>query len=387
MQAWDKFLEIKHAQSEEVQDLLNKLVEDVRSINEKLADYINSLSFNHELTSFYDDDGDEESSIPLKDIIISELPSVENLVLTPSESEDFSDIESECDVSPIDEEVLENTNSIPPGIKISCFNPESDLLESLLNRDSSIDSSQKINFLLDEFGGELTRLQSIPPGVDNINLDSEGDILFLEKIDIFSGPDDSIPPGIENDDFDSKDEDNSAFLPEFELFHNDYPYSGDSTMDVVEDILVDVPNILPSHPALLIDFDFIPSHNDPGSNLDDSSSSGDRNKIYDSGICIEVESTRILATLSPVIDTLLPFSSENDDKVFNHCVLAYKDKSSPSLSHRGFQAFQLISDSQVLIHGDNTPSLGILGCLKPLGFVLHSPRASHLQLHFGNSIS
>ncbi|GKA50989.1 hypothetical protein Tco_0744185 [Tanacetum coccineum] len=30
---------------------------------------------------------------------------------------------------------------------------------------------------------------------------------------------------------------------------------------------------------------------------------------------------------------------------------------------------------------------GILGCLKPLGFVLHSPRASHPQLHFGNLIS
>ncbi|GJR17151.1 hypothetical protein Tco_0965678 [Tanacetum coccineum] len=86
------------------------------------------------------------------------------------------------EVSPINEEVLENINSIPPGIEISCFNPESDLLESLLNRDSSIDSSQKINFLLDEFAGELTRLQSIPPGIDIINLDPEGDILFLESL-------------------------------------------------------------------------------------------------------------------------------------------------------------------------------------------------------------
>ncbi|GJT60860.1 hypothetical protein Tco_1004393 [Tanacetum coccineum] len=48
-----------------------------------------------------------------------------------------------------------------------------------------------------------------------------------------------------------------------------------------------------------MDFDFIPSHNDLGSNLDDSSPSGDSNKIYDPGICIEVESTRFLATLSP----------------------------------------------------------------------------------------
>ncbi|GKG25474.1 hypothetical protein Tco_0398620, partial [Tanacetum coccineum] len=84
-------------------------------------------------------------------------------------------------------------------------------------------------------------------------------------------------------------DDNSTSLPKFESFHVDYPDSGDSTINVVEDIPVDVPNILPTHSALLIDFDFIPS-NDLGSNLDDSSPSGDRNKTYDPGICIEVES-------------------------------------------------------------------------------------------------
>ncbi|GKF17783.1 hypothetical protein Tco_0062701 [Tanacetum coccineum] len=90
-----------------------------------------------------------------------------------------------------------------------------------------------------------------------------------------------------------------------------------------------------------MDFNFIPSNNDLGSDLDVSSPSGERNKIYDPGICIEVESTRFLATLSPVIDTLLPFSSENEDKVFNHGVLATKEKSPPSSSHRGFKASKL----------------------------------------------
>ncbi|GJY75050.1 hypothetical protein Tco_0479481 [Tanacetum coccineum] len=93
---------------------------------------------------------------------------------------------------------------------------------------------------------------------------------------------------------------------------------------------------------------------------DDFSPSGDRNKIYDPGICIEVESTRILATLSPVIDTLLPFSSENDDKVFNHGVLASKEKSPPFSSHRGLKASKLFHQkSPMLIHGDNTPNLGV----------------------------
>ncbi|GJW34732.1 hypothetical protein Tco_0057652 [Tanacetum coccineum] len=301
-------------------------------------------------------------------------------------------------VDQIDDEVLENTNSIPPGIEYPCFNAESDLLESLLHRDTSINDSQKIDSLLDEFAGELTLLHSIPPGIDDVNLDPEGDILFLEsllydnssprppeefnfenptesfspspipvedsdslmeEIDIFLDGDGSIPPGIESDDYDSEDDDNSTSRPEFESFHVDYPDSGDSTIDVVEDIPVDVPNIFPTHPALLIDFDFIPSLNDLGFDLDVSFPSGDSNKIYDLGICIKVESTRILATLSPVINTLLPFSSENEDKVFNHGVLAYKEKSPPSSSHRGLKALQLYSKIPMLIHGDNTPDLGV----------------------------
>ncbi|GKB65137.1 hypothetical protein Tco_0921323 [Tanacetum coccineum] len=181
-----------------------------------------------------------------------------------------------------------------------------------------------------------------------------------EEIDIFPGPDDSISPGIESDDYNSKGDDNSSSLPEFESFHVDYPGSGDLTVDVVEEIPVDVPIILSTHPTIHMDFDFIPSHNDLGSDLDVSSPSGDRNKIYDLGICIEVESMRFLATHSPVIDTLLPFSSENKDKVFNHGVLASKEKYLPSLSHRGFKASKLFHHkSPMLIHGENTPHLGV----------------------------
>ncbi|GJS42041.1 hypothetical protein Tco_0567084 [Tanacetum coccineum] len=271
-------------------------------------------------------------------------------------------------VDQIDDEVLENTNSIPPGIEYLCFNAKSDLLESLLHRDTSINDSQKIDSLLDEFAGELTLPHSIPPGIDDVNLDPEGDILFLESLlydnssprppEEFNSenPTESFSPSpipVEDND------DNSTSRPEFESFHFDYPDSGNSTIDVVEDIPVDVPNILPTHPALLMDFDFIPSNNDVGSDLDDSSPSGDRNKIYDPGICIEVESTRFLATLSPVIDTLLTFSSENEDKVFNHGVLASKEKSPSSPSHRGLKAFQLSPESPMLISGDNTPNLGV----------------------------
>nr|GEW88513.1 pre-mRNA splicing Prp18-interacting factor [Tanacetum cinerariifolium] len=209
--------------------------------------------------------------------------SVENLVpnLSGSEglSEDLSDIESECDVpvcddlttfsnllfdaddnfsssddeSFFDEDVPKEIYSNPLfdeeiiSIKIDLhhFNAESDLIESLLNQDSSIISSPKIDSLLEEFSGELTHIDSIPPGINEADFDHEEEIRlvkkflydnssprppedpnsensdgviesfspshipvmgsnsFMEEIDIFLALDDSIPPGIENDDYDS----------------------------------------------------------------------------------------------------------------------------------------------------------------------------------------
>ncbi|GJU28909.1 hypothetical protein Tco_1172498 [Tanacetum coccineum] len=348
---------------------------------------------------YYDDDDDEERSITLKDTIISGLPpcvaitpalsteepvdslimenehldaipktesdefiksSVENLAQNPSESEDFSYIESECDMP-----VCDN------------FTTFSNLL---FDANDDFSSSDDESFSDEDFSGELAHNDLIPPGINEADFDLEEDIpnsdmiiesfptfpipvedsdSLREEIDILHGPDDSIPPGIESDDFDSEDDDNSTSLPEFESFHVDYPDSGDSTIDVVEDIPVDMPNILPTHPALQLDFDFILS-NDLGSDLDVSSPSGDRNKIYNPRIYIEVESTIFLATLSPMIDTLIPFSSENDDKVFNHGVLASKDKSPTFSSHRGLKTSNLFHHkSPMLIHGDNTPNLGV----------------------------
>ncbi|GJW94264.1 hypothetical protein Tco_0173936 [Tanacetum coccineum] len=335
--------------------------------------------------------------------------SVENLVQNPSESED----ECECDVPDcddsqttnfstfsnplfddstssddessheeviheisfktysnplfdLDEEIIssefnpihnEDLDSTP---KNDRFDTESYLLESLLNRDTLMASSPKIDSLFDEFTSE-THNNSHRVSLPTFPIPVEDSDSLREEIDIFPGPDDSIPLGIESDDYDSEGDDNSTSLPEFESFHVDYPDSGDSTIDVVEDIPVDVPNILAPHPTLHMDFDFIPSHNDLGSDLDVSSPSEDRNKIYDPGICIEVESTRFLATHSPVIDTLLPFSSKNKDKVFNHGVLASKEKSPPSSSHRGFKASKLFHHkSPMMIYGGNIPILDVL---------------------------
>ncbi|GKB04613.1 hypothetical protein Tco_0832756 [Tanacetum coccineum] len=391
----------------------------------------------------YDDDDDEESSIPLKDIIselppcvaitpdspktnsliiedehLDTIPetesdeliksSVENLVQIPSESKDSSD--GECDLPPYDDS-LKNHD-------LTFSNPLFDIDEDFTSSDESF-SEEGVpieNFKI--FSNTLFDLDEEITSTKVDQIDDEGDILFLEsllydnssprhpkefnsenptesfssspipvkdsdslmkEIDNFFDGDNSIPPGIESDNFDSKDDDNSTSRPEFESFHVDYPDSGDLTIDMVEDIPVDVPNILPTYPALQLDFNFIPSLNDLGSDLDVSSPSGDSNKIYDPGIGIEVESTRIFAPLPPVIDILLTFSSENEDKVFNHGVLASKEKSHSSPSHRGLKAFQLSPESPMLIHGDNTPNLGDFpDCddSRARGYVLHS-----LELH------
>ncbi|GKB33048.1 hypothetical protein Tco_0872449 [Tanacetum coccineum] len=85
-----------------------------------------------------------------------------------------------------------------------------------------------------------------------------------------------------------------------------------------------MPNILPTLPTLDPDSDFTPYHDSLGS----------RNKIFDLGIFIEVQSERLLSRdefsisfirdpLSPVFDTLLLFLTKNEDKVFKPGILSY----------------------------------------------------------------
>ncbi|GJW65395.1 hypothetical protein Tco_0117279 [Tanacetum coccineum] len=74
--------------------------------------------------------------------------SVENLVPIPSEFEGISD--DSCDV---------------PICDIGRINVESDFVESLINRDTSIDYSSKIDPILEEFADELAHIAPIPPGI------------------------------------------------------------------------------------------------------------------------------------------------------------------------------------------------------------------------------
>nr|GEV72312.1 hypothetical protein [Tanacetum cinerariifolium] len=182
---------------------------------------------------------------------------VENLVPNPSESEgkngcdvpacftSFSNIlfdadyefDSVDDQSLSDEDFLEKIflnplfeeEIIPIKIDPHHFNVESDLIESLLNHDSSIiPSSSKINSLLVEFAGELTLLKSILLGIDKTDCYHEEDIQIYLSFNLT----DPMPSSIEDDDYDSKRDiliheelldKYSLSLPDNESFHFDIP--------------------------------------------------------------------------------------------------------------------------------------------------------------------
>nr|GEX87382.1 hypothetical protein [Tanacetum cinerariifolium] len=121
--------------------------------------------------------GDEHlDTIPEKKLDEFIKSSVENLVPNPSKSEDERHSEENLFEPFFDEEII--------SIKINPhhFNSKSDLIESLLNQDSSIISFSKIDSLLDEFVGELILLKSIPPGIDKVDCDPEEEIHLIEKL-------------------------------------------------------------------------------------------------------------------------------------------------------------------------------------------------------------
>nr|GEW38739.1 hypothetical protein [Tanacetum cinerariifolium] len=232
-----------------------------------------------------------------------------DIILSPSESEDLSysecnvpacddfttfsnllfdadnDFSSSEDESFSDEDISKKIYSNPlfdeeiisMKIEPHHFNAESDLIESLLNHDSSIiSSSSKIDSLLDEFAGELILLKTIPPRIDETDCDPEEEIHLIEKllydnssprpskefisensnaaiesfspshipiedsdslmeeIDLSFTSDDSMPLSIKEDDYDSKRDmlifeellsNNSLSLHENESFHFDIPSS------------------------------------------------------------------------------------------------------------------------------------------------------------------
>ncbi|GJY13960.1 hypothetical protein Tco_0383269, partial [Tanacetum coccineum] len=146
--AWERFSKIKHAftdkqyQQEDIQELMSKLLEDHKEITPDLstAEPDNSLST-----------GDEH----LNTIPETEKSSVENLVPILSEFKGISD-----DIYDV------------PSCDNDHFDAEFGLINSLLSRDILI-TSPKIDFLPEEFVGELDLIDPILPGIDEDDCDED----------------------------------------------------------------------------------------------------------------------------------------------------------------------------------------------------------------------
>ncbi|GKD27783.1 hypothetical protein Tco_1233997 [Tanacetum coccineum] len=204
--------------------------------------------------------------IPPTDAITPDLAIMDSLIMEDEHLRTIPETES----NKLIKSSVENLVPIP---NPHHFNAESDLIESLLNRYISMVSYPKIDYLLEEFSGELTHINLIPSGIKEANLDPEEEICLIEEflydnlsprppkesnyeisdatiesfspspipvedsdslmeeIDLFLNPDDSIPPGIENDDYDSEGDilfleellsNDSLSLPDTESFHFDH---------------------------------------------------------------------------------------------------------------------------------------------------------------------
>ncbi|GJZ64804.1 hypothetical protein Tco_0621500 [Tanacetum coccineum] len=167
----------------------------------------------------------------------------------------------------------------------------------------------------------------------------EDNDFLMEEIDLFLTPDDSMPPSIKNDDYDS--EGDILFFEE--LLRNDSP-----SLPINESFHFDVPSS-PRPPVKPSDDDEI----EPDTGVLTAKVVGDISELY-----VHVPNVLTsLPTISPMFDTLLPFSFKNDDKVFNHGILASNEEKSPHLlSHRGFNPSKTISDfseSPMMIYGED----------------------------------
>nr|GEX76541.1 hypothetical protein [Tanacetum cinerariifolium] len=134
-----------------------------------------------------DDDADYNSAITPNELVDSLSMGDKHLNTVPAtESDEFikSCVEN---LIPNPKKIFSNPlfeeEIISMKIDQDHFNAESDLIESMLNRDSSIiPSSSKIDSLLNEFAGELTLLKSIPPRIDKTDCYHENEIRLIERL-------------------------------------------------------------------------------------------------------------------------------------------------------------------------------------------------------------
>nr|GEV18834.1 reverse transcriptase domain-containing protein [Tanacetum cinerariifolium] len=128
---------------------------------------------------------ESECDIPAKDESFSVFMTFSNPLFNNNDDLTSSDDESLFEEVPI-EEFKVNSNPLfdddeinSDKLDLHCFNVESDFVESLLNRDTFIDSSPKFDFILKEFSGELAHIN---PTIKEADFDFEEEICLIENL-------------------------------------------------------------------------------------------------------------------------------------------------------------------------------------------------------------
>ncbi|GJX58163.1 hypothetical protein Tco_0289553 [Tanacetum coccineum] len=142
--AWEKYFEIQHAKSEDIQDLLHKLLEDLKIISEELAEFINSSSWN--CPTFYDVDDDEYTIIYRSSKAITPDLSIEEPTSSDDKSLSDEDVSEDVEIysNPLfefDDEYISRDDGI--------FTPSDDN-ELLLHHDPSISIISILEGFIDE---------------------------------------------------------------------------------------------------------------------------------------------------------------------------------------------------------------------------------------------
>nr|GEV44723.1 hypothetical protein [Tanacetum cinerariifolium] len=209
--------------------------------------------------------------------------------------------------------LVDDEESISLKIDQYYFNAESNLIESLLNRNTLIDSSPKFEYLLEEFSEELNAdiADTILKSLSLSPIPIEDSDSHIEEIDLFLDTDDLMPSGIDYDDYDS--EGDIQFLEE--LLSKDpllLPKNESSNVDHHDDPSFPHPPLKPPDVEML--FDLEPDTVDLTAKVMEDSSEH------------HVLMPKVLPTQPTLclnIDPLLLFSPENKDKVFKPCILSY----------------------------------------------------------------
>nr|GEU45667.1 hypothetical protein [Tanacetum cinerariifolium] len=330
----------------------------------ELAEYINTSSWNPPVFYNYDDDDDEDYTIAITPVLSTKEP-VDSLIMEDEYLDTIPTMKSDevrkysvKDLVPIPSEsegIPDNMYDVPFRDNSPPLDISKDQFEDFFGSNDDSTSIDDDYFSIDD----IDYVEASPPDSELVSLEEVKDDILHEKLlnihlliaKIESLNDNPTPDHVLNNHTEETSSGSTTThvdysLPEYDLFIFEIdPDQGELTSVVMEDILgeprVHVPNVLPTHLTLMLDSNFIPPDDSLGFDLEVSFPSGTRNKIFDPGIFFEVQSKNFLSwdtfnisficnPLYPLIETLLPFSSKNEDQVFNPGIL-----SSNILSHRG----------------------------------------------------